>query len=128
MRKNQIFEWTDEFEVAFKQLKEYLGLPPLLTVLTEGEKLIIYMYISPTDVSAVLIREENKIQKPVYYVSKILMRAKTIYQKIEKLAYALLIATRKFRHYFQAHPIVVFVDQPLKQILQRPDTLGRLLK
>ena len=43
-------------------------------------------------VSAVLIREEDRIQKSVYYVSKVLMRAETRYLKIEKLAYALFIA------------------------------------
>ncbi|GFS40591.1 hypothetical protein Acr_00g0069450 [Actinidia rufa] len=50
------------------------------------------------------------------------------YLRIEKLAYALMIAARKLRHYFQAHPIIILTDQPLKQILQRPDTSGRLLK
>ena len=75
-----------------------------------------------------LIREENRVQKPVYCISKILMGAENRYVKIEKLAYALLIAARKLRHYFQAHPITVLTDQPLKQILQRPDTSGRLLK
>ena len=46
------------------------------------------------------------------------MEAEIRYLKIEKLAYALLIAVKKFCHYFQAHPIVVLTDQPLKQILQ----------
>ena len=64
-----------------------------------------------------LIRGEDKIQKPVYYVSKVLMGAETRYLKIEKLAYAILIVTRKLRHYFRAHPIIVLIDQPLKQIL-----------
>ncbi|GFY86953.1 hypothetical protein Acr_05g0005920 [Actinidia rufa] len=47
---------------------------------------------------------------------------------LKKIAYALMIAARKLRHYFQAHSIIVLTDQPLKQILQRPDTSGRLLK
>ena len=51
-------------------------------------------------VSAVLIREKDRIQKLVYYVSKVLMGAKTRYLKIEKLAYALLIAAKKLCHYF----------------------------
>ena len=79
-------------------------------------------------VSAVLIREEDRIQKSVYYVSKVLMRAETRYLKIEKLAYAQLIAARKLRHYIQAYPIVVLTDQPLKQILQQPNILRKLLK
>ena len=42
----------------------------------------------------------------MYYVSKVLMGAKTRYLKIEKFPYALLIAAKKLCHYFQAHPIV----------------------
>ncbi|GFY85496.1 molybdenum cofactor sulfurase family protein [Actinidia rufa] len=62
------------------------------------------------------------------YHDKVLMGAETRYLKIEKLAYALLTTSRKFRHYFQAHPITVLIDQPLKKILQRSDTSGQLLK
>ena len=128
LRKNKTFKWTDESEMAFLQLKEYLVSPPLLIVPSLGKELILYLSISPTAVSAVLIQEEDKIQKPVYYINKVLMGAETRYLKIDKLAYALLIAAKKFRHYFQPHPIAVLTDQPLKQILQRPDTSGRLLK
>ena len=64
-----------------------------------GEELIIYLFVSPTIVSAVLIWEEDKIQKLVYYVSKVLIGAETRYLKIDKLAYALLITDRKLRHY-----------------------------
>ena len=46
------------------------------------------------------------------------MGAGTRYLKIEKLTYALLIVAKKLCHYFQAHPIAVLTDQPLKQILQ----------
>ena len=73
LRKNKTFKWTDEFEMTFQQLKEYLGSLPLLIVHNTGEELIIYLSISPTTISAVLIREEDKFQKLVYYVSKVLM-------------------------------------------------------
>ena len=46
------------------------------------------------------------------------MGAENRYVMLEKLAYALLIAARKLRHYFQAHSITVLTDQPLKQVLQ----------
>ena len=82
----------------------------------------------PIAVSFVLVKEEDKVQKVVYYVSKVLIGVETKYLKIKKLVYALLIAARKCRHYFQAHSIVVLIEQPLKQIFQRPDTSERLLK
>ena len=47
--------------MALRQLKEYLGSHPLLVVSTEGEELIVYLYASPTIVSAVLIQEEDKV-------------------------------------------------------------------
>ena len=72
----------------------------MLTVPTMGNELFVYLFVLPTAVSAVLIEEEDKIQKLVYSVSKVLMRAETRYLKIEKLAYTLLIASRKFHHYF----------------------------
>ncbi|GFZ06762.1 hypothetical protein Acr_18g0009320 [Actinidia rufa] len=109
-------------------LRSISGLRHLLTVSTTGEDLYVYLSISPTAVSAVLIREKDQVQKPIYYVSKVLMGAEARYPRIEKLAYTLMIAARKLRHYFQAHPIIVLTNQPLKQILQRPDTSGRLLK
>ena len=98
LRKNKAFEWTDESEMAFQQLKDYLGSPPLLTVPNLGEDLILYLYILPTVVSEVLIQEQDKVQKPVYYVSKVLMGAETRYLKIEKLANTLLITVRKLHH------------------------------
>ena len=70
--------------------------------------------MSPTLVSSVHIKEEDKVQKSVYYVSKVLIEAEIRYLKIEKLAYALMIAKGKLRHYFQAYPIVVLINQPLK--------------
>ena len=86
--------------MVFQQLKEYLDLPSLLTVPTMGKELIVYLSISPTAISTILILEEGKVQKPIYYISKILIGAETRYMKIEKLAYALLIAARKLCHYF----------------------------
>jgi hypothetical protein len=47
------------------------------------------------------------IQHPVYYISKVLHEAKTRYLEVHKLFYPILIASRKLRHYFQAHRISV---------------------
>ncbi|XP_077242412.1 uncharacterized protein LOC143882919 [Tasmannia lanceolata] len=83
---------------------------------------------APADMPAVLVREEHSQQKPVYYVSKVLHDAEIRYQRVEKLAYALVTAARKLRPYFQAHTIKVLTDQPLRQVLHKPDTSGRLVK
>ena len=70
----------------------------------------------------------DKIQHPIYYISKSLVGAESWYPSIEKLAYCLLLVVRKLRPYFQAHPITVLTDQPLRKVLQKPEASNRLLK
>ena len=50
------------------------------------------------------------------------------YPEIEKLALALVVATRKLRPFFQSHVILVPTNHPLRQVLQNPDVSGRLIK
>ncbi|GJT56397.1 reverse transcriptase domain-containing protein [Tanacetum coccineum] len=47
---------------------------------------------------------------------------------MEKLVLTLVFAAKRLRRYFQAHPIAVIIDQPIKQIISRPDVAGRLQK
>ncbi|XP_059461825.1 uncharacterized protein LOC132190804 [Corylus avellana] len=120
------FEWTDECEEAFEQLKEYLVSPPLLSQTIPEEVLYLYLAVSPTAISAALIREEEGIQKPVYFISRALRGAEERYRQMEKLAFALVIASRKLRPYFQAHIIRVLTEYPLKKVLRKLDLSGRL--
>jgi hypothetical protein len=68
------------------------------------------------------------VQKPVYYVSEVLCEANARYPKMHKLIYAILIASRKLRHYFQAHKIVVVTCYPLRAILHNTNTVGNIAK
>ena len=63
------FEWTTKCQQAFKNLKAYLSSPPLLSPSKLGEELFPYLAVSPAIVSAALVREEDWVQKPVYYTS-----------------------------------------------------------
>ena len=47
---------------------------------------------------------------------------------MEKLIFALVTAARKLRPYFQAHTIEVPTEYPMKQVLHKSETLGRLMK
>ncbi|KAL5576837.1 hypothetical protein UlMin_018536 [Ulmus minor] len=115
-------------EQALQDLKRYLTSPPLLSKPKDGEQLYIYLAVSEGAVSAVLVREEEGKQFPVYYVSKSLLDAETRYTQLEKLALALVTAARKLRPYFQCHPITVYTTYPLKSILHKPELSGRLTK
>ena len=94
------FEWTDECQKAFQDLKAYLTATPLLSLSIPGDKLYLYLVVSPYAVSLALIREEGKIQKLVYYISRALKGAEGWYPMIEKVEFALVTTSRKLRHYF----------------------------
>jgi hypothetical protein len=64
----------------------------------------------------------------VYYASEVLADAKTRYTQPLKLFYALLITSRKLRHYFQARKIVVPSSFPLGEIIRILDANGHIVK
>jgi ribonuclease HI len=72
--------------------------------------------------------DARAVQKPVYYVSEVLHEAKARYLETHKLLYAVLVASRKLRHYFQAHKVVVVTSFPLKAILYNPNATGNITK
>ena len=101
---------------------------PLLSPFVLGEELYLYLVVSPHAVSSTLIREEGKVQKPVYYTSRALRGAEGRYPLMEKLVFALVTASRKLRHYFQAYVINVMTDYPLKKAMNKLEAAGRLIQ
>ena len=75
----------------------------------------MYLAVLAIAVSAALIREEGKKQLPVYYISQAFQGAESGYPRIEKIVFALIVASHKLRQYFQANPILVMMDQPIRK-------------
>ena len=94
------FERSEECTVAFQQPKEYLSRPPIISNPTADEVLYAYITVATHAVSLVLIREDNGLQRPVYYVSKSLHEVKIRYSPLEKAILAVVHASRKLPHYF----------------------------
>ena len=87
----------------------------------------MYLVVSATALSAALIQEEGKKQLSVYYVSQAFQGAESKYPRIEKIAFTLIIASRKLRQYFQANPILVMTDKPIKKSMNKPEAAGRMV-
>ena len=119
-------EWFEECTVAFQQLKEYLSRPPIMSSPAADEVLYVYIVVATHAMSLVLIREDNGLQRPVYYVSKSLHEAEIRYSPLEKAILAVVHASRKLPHYFQAHTVVVLTRLPLKSVLWTADYTGRI--
>jgi hypothetical protein len=64
----------------------------------------------------------------VYYISEVLSETKARYPQIQKLLYAVVLARRKLRQYFEAHPVTVVSSSLLGEIIHNPDVAGRIAK
>ena len=120
------FEWTAECQQAFKELKAYLSSPPPLSPSQPGEELFLYLAVSLAVVSAALVREEDKVQKLVYYANQAFRGAKERYPPMEKLAFALVTVARKLKPYFQTHTVIVLTNKPLRWAMSNPEAVGQL--
>jgi hypothetical protein len=134
LKKADKFVWDDEAQKVFEALKESLTTPPVMTPPIPKETLLLYISATTNVVSTVLVAEREEegqaypVQRPMYYVSKVLADAKTRYTQPQKLLYALLITLRKLRHYFQAHKIVVPSPFSLGEIVRNRDANDRIIK
>ena len=93
MNKWKGFEWTKEYALAFQQLKEYLSHPPIMSSPKMDEILFAYIAVAHHAMSLVMIRVDNGIQRPVYYVSKSLHEAEVRYLPLEKAILAMVHGT-----------------------------------
>ncbi|KAD4585999.1 hypothetical protein E3N88_23600 [Mikania micrantha] len=89
------FQWTEEAEKAFHEMKAYITSLPTLVVSKAGQELVMYISAGEEVVSAVLLADQGGV---------------------------------RLRRYFQAHPIKILTQTPLKEALQRPENSGRLAK
>jgi ribonuclease HI len=132
LKSAEVFQWGPAQQKAFEELKQYLIDLTTLTPPAPRAPLLLYVAALHSAVSAMLVQEELegqiKKQAPVYFVSEVLSLSKKNYTKLEKVLYAVLMASRKLRHYFQAFHIIVPSSQPLKYIMRNREATGRIGK
>ncbi|XP_048623567.1 uncharacterized protein LOC106413279 [Brassica napus] len=128
LRGNKRFVWDEKCEEAFNQLKHYLTTPPVLSKPEAGDTLSLYIAVTSSAVSSVLIREDRGEHKPIFYTSKRMTEPETGYPTLKKMALAVVTSARKLRPYFQSHTIEVLSNQPLRTVLQNTNQSGRLTK
>nr|GEZ50000.1 reverse transcriptase domain-containing protein [Tanacetum cinerariifolium] len=113
------FRWTAEAEQAFQQLKQHFSDLPFSVAPNPQEELIMYLSATYGAISAVLMTEKGTTQTPIYFISRALQGPELNYSPMEKLVLSLVFAAKRLRRYFQAHPITVITDQPIKQATSR---------
>ncbi|OAE22608.1 hypothetical protein AXG93_3149s1000 [Marchantia polymorpha subsp. ruderalis] len=100
LRKNEPYEWGEEQQTAFEELKEKLTSAPVLRSPDWNKPFHVFVDTSAFATGAVLSqRDENKRDYPIYYASRQLSAAEKNYTTTEREALGMVFAVKKFRHY-----------------------------
>ena len=119
MNKIDNFIWSGAAYEVFEALKKQLAEPPVLAAPIDKEPLLLYVAANGWAVSVAIVVErkeagkEYPVQRPVYYISEVLIESKQRYPHWQKLVYGVFMASRKLKQYFLGHPITVVSYAPL---------------
>jgi hypothetical protein len=132
LRSCKNFHWFETQKQAFQELKDYLSNMTKLCPPEPRSPLLLYVSASNSAVRAVLVQEKEEEGKfkqiPVYFASEALSGSKLFYSELDKIAYAVIMAARKLRHYFEGHRIRVITNQPLNDLFANKEASTRIIK
>jgi hypothetical protein len=134
LKKSDSFCSMEEAQKALNELKTLITKPSVLTSQEPGEILLLYIAASTQVVCATLVVEWEepghvyKMQRLVYYISKVLSNHETRYNYVQNLPYVVFITKRKLLHYFESHSVRVVTSHRLEEIVENHLTTGRIVK
>lgn len=120
--KNVPFDWNENCQSAFEELKRRLCSAPILKEPDWTKEFHLHTDASQTAVEAVLAQPGAEgIDLPVYYASRLLNAAERNYTTTEREALVNIFAVKKFRHYLLGNRLVFFVDHTaLVNLVNKP--------
>jgi len=98
-----------------------------MVALLLGKPLLLYIANTEQSLEALLAQDQEGVEKPVYYISRLMKRPELRYSTSEKVCLSLAFAVSKFNHYFLGHHVqLVTKSNPVKYFLTRPQLSGRI--
>ena len=94
--------------------------------------MLLYVAANNWAVSVAIVVErkeaakEHPVQRPVYYISEVLIESKQRYPHWQKLIYGVFMASRKLKQYFLGHPITAVSSDLVGDIIQNREATGRV--
>ena len=119
-KKEIDFQWNEDQDRAFQELKERLMQDPILVYPDFSKEFYLACDASSTGVGAVLLQKGRTRMRAVYYASRVLNAAERNYNTTERECLAIYWALRKFRHILLGHKVNVLTDhKPICDIFKK---------
>ncbi|XP_028112928.1 uncharacterized protein LOC114311044 [Camellia sinensis] len=129
LKKDVRFIWNKEHQQAFEGVKSALTSPLSMSPPQPVRPLLLYITSTPKLVRALLAQEIDGLERPMYYISRVIQEAEIRYSPIERHCLALFFAAKKLCHYLLSYPIHLMTrSDPIRFLLTRPVLSGRLAR
>ncbi|XP_077221648.1 uncharacterized protein LOC143855417 [Tasmannia lanceolata] len=128
LKKNASKKWDEECQQAFEKIKLCLTSPPVLSPITPGQPLLLYLSVTDTAMGCMLAQQdpESKREKAIYHLSKKMLEYEQKYTLLEKTCLALVWDTQRLRHYLLSNRVSLLSRMdPLKYLFEKPALTGR---
>jgi hypothetical protein len=95
LKSNQEFEWGNEQQKAFEEIKEYMKSPPVLIPPQQGKPFKLYVAADSYTIGSALMQEFEGKERVIFYLSRRLLDPETRYSPVEKLCLCLYFSCTK---------------------------------
>ena len=120
-KKGVAFVWCDQCEKAFIKIQAILADPHTIVAPSPSKPLLLYIANTELSLGALPSQEKGGVEKPIYYISRLMKGLELTYSTDENVCLSLSFAVSKFNHYFLGHRIqLVTKSNYVKYLLTRP--------
>ncbi|GJP42752.1 hypothetical protein CLOM_g2287 [Closterium sp. NIES-68] len=126
LKKNTPYKWEPKHQEAMEQLKQSLTSAPVLILPYPERDYVIEANVSDQAVGAVLLQDQGNGLQPIAYLSKKLYGVELNYRIHDKVALAIIIASKTWRCYLEGQKTTVCTDHcSLKYLKTQPNLSKR---
>ncbi len=128
LKKGAPFHWSTECQQDFEKVQDTMTKLPTVCAPIFGKPFRLYLASNSQAIGALIAQEDNDgVEQPVYYVSRALKDAKSLYSGAKRSCLALIYASQRLRHYFLTHKVQLITKfHPIRSLLQWPVLSSRL--